>query len=418
VVLGTTRDGPPFDFGLFPLDALRTTLADVQPVEKVISCDGPADRGPGFGATIAMIIGIALPSLLAVGTQPANWLVLDVPVAVLSCALAPLLLTKPEWGALAIAVLAAVSPGASPAATVATLLVAQRRRFAIAVGTGMASVVAHIVREVWRPVGNLPMIWWIILVLAVHAALVSWGALAQARRALLASLRERAERAETDQGRRVAEARVLERTRLAREMHDTLAHRLSLLATYAGALEYRPDSAPERLARAAGVIREGVHQALVELRDVIGVLRDTDGVAGDEAIWPQPMLADLPKLVDESLSAGTLVSLERRVDDVTGLPGIADRTAYRVVQESLTNARKHASGQPVRVLLDGEPGAQLVIDIRNPLPADPTTPPTVPGAGTGLVGLTERVQLAGGKLEHEVTSSGEFLVRASLPWPA
>ena len=367
--------------------------------------------------TLAMITGIAVPTLLAVGTQPASWLVLDVPVGVLSCALVPLLLTRPEWGALAIVALAAVSPGASPAATVATLVVAQRRRFDVAVGIGTASVVAHILRAVWRPVGSLPMIWWVVLVLAVHAALLGWGALAQARHALLGSLRERAERAEADQGRRVAEARVLERTRLAREMHDTLAHQLSLLATYAGALEYRPDSAPERLARAAGVIREGVHQALVELRDVIGVLRDTDGAAEDEAMWPQPMLADLPKLVDESRSAGTLVSLERQVDDVTGLPGIADRTAYRVVQESLTNARKHASGQPVRVLLHGKPGAQLVIDIRNPLPADPTAPPVAPGAGTGLVGLTERVQLAGGKLEHQVTSSGEFLVRASLPWP-
>jgi signal transduction histidine kinase len=106
--------------------------------------------------------------------------------------------------------------------------------------------------------------------IAAYAALLGWGALTQARWALVASLRERARRAEAEQGRRVAEARMLERTRIAREMHDVLAHRLSLVATYAGALEYRPDSPPEQLSRAAGVVRAGVHQAFSELREVIG----------------------------------------------------------------------------------------------------------------------------------------------------
>ena len=140
--------------------------------------------------------------------------------------------------------------------------------------------------------GGLPYGWWLVLLIAAYAALVGWGQLARARRALIASLRERARRAEAEQGRRVAEARTAERTRIAREMHDVLAHRLSLLATYAGALEYRPDAPPEQLARAAGVVRAGVHQALDELREVIGVLREEDHGDGDRrrpaaaAGWP------------------------------------------------------------------------------------------------------------------------------------
>jgi signal transduction histidine kinase len=293
------------------------------------------------------------------------------------------------------------------------LHVAQRRRFPIAVAVGAAGIAAHAARGLWRPMGGITFGWWLLLVAVAYGALAGWGALTQARRALLASLRERARRAEAEQGRRVAEARMLERTRIAREMHDVLAHRLSLLATYAGALEYRPDAPPEKLAQAAGVVRAGVHQALDELREVINVLRDEDGGDDDR---PQPVLTDLPALVAESRDAGGSVQLRDDVEEPAALPAAAGRTAYRVVQEGLTNARKHAAGRPVRVAIEGRPGTRLVIDIRNPLPPDGTAP-LAPGTGTGLVGLTERVNLAGGRLDHEV-AAGEFRLRAWLPWPA
>jgi signal transduction histidine kinase len=274
------------------------------------------------------------------------------------------------------------------------------------------------VRALWRPHGGISFGWWLVLMAAAYAATIGWGALVRAQQALVASLRERARRAEAEQGRRVAEARMLERTRIAREMHDVLAHRLSLLATYAGALEYRPDAPPEQLSQAAGVVRTGVHQALEELRDVIMLLRDDESTEDDApAGRPPPALADLPKLVAESQDAGGDVRLDDRVTDPAQLPAATGRTAYRVVQEGLTNARKHAAGQPVRVLLDGRPGATLVIDIRNPL-AGVGAATTTPGTGIGLVGLTERVQLAGGRLDHEVTAGHEFRLHASLPWPA
>ena len=202
---------------------------------------------------------------------------------------------------------------------------------------------------------------------------------------------------------------------MAREMHDVLAHRLSLLATYAGALEYRPDSSPEKLAKAAGVIRAGVHQALDELREVINVLRDEDVYESR----PQPTFGDLRALVDESREAGTTIAYDDQVADPTSLPPATGRTAYRVVQEGLTNARKHAAGSPVKVIVTGHPGTGLRIELTNAASNGGSNgTPLVPGSGTGLVGLTERVQLAGGTLDHGREPGGAFRLEASLPWPS
>lgn len=211
----------------------------------------------------------------------------------------------------------------------------------------------------------------------------------------------------------MAAARAHERTLIAREMHDVLAHRLSLVAASAGALEYRPDASPEQLAMVAGVVRAGVHQALEELREVIGVLR-ADG-AEPATDRPQPALTDLPALFVEARAAGTDLQLDDRVTEPSGAPDGTGRAAYRIVQEGLTNARKHAPGRPVRVLLDGGPRDGLLIDIRNALPDRPPDAP--PGSGSGLVGLAERAQLVGGRLAHEVTPAGEFRLHAALPWP-
>ncbi|MEU4828765.1 histidine kinase [Actinomadura sp. NPDC023710] len=340
-------------------------------------------------------------------------LALDIAVALVSWLLSPLLLWRPVGVALALTVLAALSPTATPAASMGVLQVAQRRPFRVAALVGAAGIAAHVVQGLWQPNRGISFGWWLLLIALGYGAMVGWGALARARRELLMSLRERARRAEAEQGRRVAEARMAERTRIAREMHDVLAHRLSLLATYAGALEYRPDAPPEKLSHAAGVIRAGVHQALDELREVILLLRAEDT---DEEDRPQPVLDDVPRLVEESRDAGGQVELRDETVGASALPAAAGRTAYRVVQEGLTNARKHAVGRPVRVVLEGRPGGRLVVDIRNPL-AEDGAGPLAPGSGTGLVGLTERVRLAGGRLDHQA-AEGEFRLRAWLPWPA
>jgi signal transduction histidine kinase len=390
-------------------------------------------ESPGLPVTVSVLTGIgALTAATlwgqASGDISSSLLTLDIAVGLASLALLPVLLRWPVPGALALAALAALSPAATPASTYATLHVSLRRRFPVAAAVAGVGVAGLLIQGLWRPISSLSSAWWVVLVLVAEAALVGWGELSRARQALLESLREQARRAESEQASRIAEARAAERAIIAREMHDVLAHRLSLLATYAGALEYRPDAPPEQLARAAGVVRAGVHQALDELREVIGVLRDDDPAA---VARPQPGLSDLKELVEETRDAGTPVDLIDRISRPGELPDALGRTAYRIVQEGLTNARKHAPGRPARLLLDGRPGERLLVELTNPVspaqvgPASPLEAPSPAGpslngsgTGTGLIGLTERVRLAGGEIERGIAPDGEFLLRALLPWPA
>lgn len=259
----------------------------------------------------------------------------------------------------------------------------------------------------------------VIVVAAVVGALVAWGVVVRSRRQLVMSLRERAERAEREQDLLVDQARHAERARIAREMHDALAHRISLLSMHAGALEFRPDASPDDVARAAGVIRASAHEALEDLREVIGVLRHTEaGVDGPRPERPQPTLDDVPALLEESRAAGMRVEGRVDVDGAQGVPRSLGRNAYRVVQEGLTNARKHAGGARTDVAVTGTPGDGLTVEVANVAPVGRGTGPALPGAGTGIVGLAERTTLAGGRLEHGHTADGGFVLRAWMPWEA
>ena len=220
----------------------------------------------------------------------------------------------------------------------------------------------------------------LVFIVIITGAIVAWGMYVRARRQLVLSLRERAERAEAEQQLRVEQAQAHERARIAREMHDVLAHRISLLSMHAGALEFRPDAPPEEIARAAGVVRASAHQALEDLREVIGVLRE-ESLEGDPE-RPQPTLANLPGLLDESRQAGMHVSSECLVEDLTAVPDSVGRNAYRIVQEALTNARKHAHGSTVDVTLDGAAGTGLAVEVRNRLPVG-AAPAPIPAPAPG-----------------------------------
>ena len=344
------------------------------------------------------LIGTLIATSLLATHEP-----IDIAVAAGALAGTAVVLYRPVGAGLVLGLLAALSPVATPAATFAALNAARRRPLRGAVTVAVVGIAGHAVQGWWRPYPGLIYAWWLLLMAAAYAALLGWGTWAQAHQELLRSLRERARRAEAEQGRRVREARLAERTLIAREMHDVLAHRLSLVAMYAGALEYRPDAPPERLTEAAGVIRLGVHQALDELREVITVLRHED-------VGVVQSLPDVPRLVEEAVAAGQTI----RFHDASGapdVPALVGRTAFRVVQEALTNARKHAAGQPVTVELRTDDG-RLVIEVCNPIGEHL---PDLTGSGVGLVGLTERVGLAGGTLDHAVTATGEFRLRAELP---
>jgi signal transduction histidine kinase len=385
----------------------------------------PGRCRPTGGPAIAAIFGSALVGLAIVSFQ-SEWasftrppdvaVAVDIVGGVLSIVLLFAVRRAPVRLALVLSALLTVSAAATPAAGTATLWVAQRRRLPVAIGVAAAGVLGHVIRAFWRPTPDRPFGLWLVVVAASYAALVGWGAQNQARRALVQSLEERARRAEEEQAHRLAEARRGERTKIAREMHDVLAHRLSLLAAYAGALEFRPDAPPEELARASGVIRAGAHEALEELREVIGVLRDDP--TDEERDRPQPTLTDLPRLLAESRAAGTPVRLDDRLADPGTVPDVLGRTVYRVVQEALTNARKHAPGREVTVLLAGEPGRRLLVVVTNPTSGSSATAhqDRVPGSGSGLVGLRERVTLAGGRMDTKA-GRGRFRLWAVLPWP-
>jgi signal transduction histidine kinase len=377
-------------------------------------------------AAMAVLIGATI--IGQVGETGAR-LTLDIAVGAVSVLLVPLLRRWPVQVTVVLSVLATLSPAATPAATMALLVVAERLPLPVTAALAGTGIAAHLIRELWRPVHGLPYVWWAVLTGLAYAACLGWGTLLRAHRELVGSLRQRAEQAEAEQVRRVAEARSAERARIAREMHDVLAHRLSLLATYAGALSYRPDAPPEQLSRAAEVVRSGAHQALAELREVIGLLRDDEMPDLSAGSRPLPGLADLTLLIEESRAAGMRVAVDG-TDDVAlpDVPAALGRTAYRVVQEGLTNARKHAPGEAVSVTLGAEPGTGLRVELANRLRdghrdgdgggdgGGDDGGALVPGAGTGLIGLAERLELAGGHLESRAVD-GEFRLRAWLPWP-
>jgi len=240
---------------------------------------------------------------------------------------------------------------------------------------------------------------------------VAIGAYIGARRDLMVSLRDRAERAESERELRAEQARLGERARIAQEMHDVLAHKVSLIALHAGGLEVNPAVGPEKVESSAGLIRETARQAMEDLREVLGVLR-TDLSQDGADLAPVPRAADLARLVEASRSAGVQVSSDLTLPD--DVPALVGRTVYRVVQEALTNVHKHARGVSTEVLVDGAPGTGVTVRVTNvrPVAADSL----LPGSGAGLVGLRERVTLSGGRLNAGPTQDGGWQVEAWLPY--
>jgi signal transduction histidine kinase len=301
--------------------------------------------------------------------------------------------------------LTSVSELVGGAALVALFTVAVHRPPRVTAVLFVLGLAGSLVFMFVRPEAGEPLVLLLLFVVAVQGAVVGWGMVVRHRRELVLSLRDRAARAEDEAALRAERAQLQAREAIAREMHDVLGHRLSLLSVHAGALEYRPDAPPEDVARAAGVIRESAHQALQDLREVIGVLR------APVQELPQPTFADLPAMVAESVHAGMPVVLR---DTVSGdVPDTLGRTAYRIVQESLTNARKHAAGSAVDVEVSGDQVEGLTVSVVNT-----AGQPLESGGGQGLAGLKERVSLSGGRLTCGPTPEGGWRVAAWLPWPA
>ncbi|MBD8537389.1 two-component sensor histidine kinase [Frigoribacterium sp. CFBP 8751] len=244
-----------------------------------------------------------------------------------------------------------------------------------------------------------------VLINGVSAAVGSWVAL---RRAHDRDARARAAEGVEHQATLTRAAVAAERTRMARELHDVAAHHLTGLVVQAGAAERLVDGDPERAKESLRSVRAQGRETLDALRSIVGILRETgDGPSGTV---PVPGLGDVGDLVDQARASGAVV--DSHVDGtLPSLAPLADVTAYRTVQEALVNARRHAPGATVELRLRAT-AESLVIVVENDLPLSRATSG---GGGFGLVGMRERADLVGGRLDTGVTAEGQWRVRLELP---
>ncbi|MGA8113383.1 MAG: histidine kinase [Actinocatenispora sp.] len=367
--------------------------------------------GPvAVGVVIFTLSVVAVDGFLGV---PSAW---DEPW-VLSCAVAcgvsAALARWRRWPVFLVAAVAGIAALMWPATVVASYYAGTtlRRRPLLGYLCGATGCMAAAV-AVNSAIGGYRAAWWsvpnsTVLLLLIVGLPVTVGLWVAARRQLLAQWRYRAERLEREQAARAEQARATERARIAREMHDVVAHRVALMVLHAGALEVNaPDG---RTAEGAELIRSTGREALANLREVLGILRSP--VTGDDAAHPQPVLADLDALLSASRAVGLPVTL--RVEGEPALmPDMVQRTAYRVVQEALTNVHKHAGPVATEVLLRQLPD-RLVLRVANQPAGAPVD--RFDGSGLGLLGLRERVELLGGSWSAGPEPSGGFVVRAELP---
>ncbi|MFD7665847.1 sensor histidine kinase [Streptomyces sp. NPDC059788] len=348
------------------------------------------------------------------GISPQESLALSAVAAVVSSA-AVLLLPRRRWPVIAIGLAGWILLSVWMTLGVGSYVVARnaRRQLHLAwyvVGastvvilpmtTGAAIGVPGMAREdLLSSLGSVVLFVWLPAVLGL------WS---RARRDVIEGLQERAAQLEREQAARAEQARIQERARIARDMHDVVAHRVSLMVLHAGALEV--NAKDDGTAAAAELIRTTGREALGQLRDVIGVLK-SDGDGDEPTLGPQPTLVDLDRLLDQSRAAGITV---RRYDEGTPiqLPTLLEHAAYRVVQEALTNVHKHAGTAHTDVAVYYR-DADLEITVSNTAPAGPVE--ALPGSGMGLVGLRERVELLDGVFVAEPRHDGGFTVSARFP---
>ncbi len=248
-----------------------------------------------------------------------------------------------------------------------------------------------------------------VIGLSLVLVFVAWyvGRRIKGRREYLALLEERAEYLERERAAAAQRAADEERTRIARELHDVVAHRVSMITVQAGAAQTVAGSDPERAVRAMAAVEEEAREALRELRQVLGVLRGDDQ---PEGLAPMHGLAEIPELVEEMRRAGVDASLSNDRDP-GDLPAGVDLASYRIVQEALTNVLKHAGPDPeaeVRLSTDNQ---MLIIEVTD----RGAGVSTLAGSGQGLVGMRERVALLGGNFDAGPRLGGGFRIIARLP---
>ncbi|MFJ7168089.1 sensor histidine kinase [Streptomyces globosus] len=320
--------------------------------------------------------------------------------------------------------------------TLAACEVPRRITATLSVMSFVATFVVTYVRTVGEEEAGRTLVVGLSLFMAVALTVppVLLGMYVGARRRLMESLQERADSLErelsllADRAEERAEwARTEERTRIAREMHDVVAHRVSLMVVHAAAVQAVAVKDPVKAARNAALVGDMGRQALTELREMLGVLRTprperpervveqvpAPAVAVSPGGEEGPGLAGLEALVGQSRAAGMAVELDVR--GAAGVyPAVVEQTAYRVVQEALTNCHKHAPGARVVVRLAHREG-EVAMQVENGPGAAGAALPGLPSGGNGLVGMRERVVGLGGVFVAGATDAGGFRVSAVLP---
>ena len=243
----------------------------------------------------------------------------------------------------------------------------------------------------------------------IFATAMAAGALSRARRSSLHAAQSRAERAEAELDQESARAAAAERTRIARELHDVVAHHVSLMAVQAEAAASLLPAQPARARQSVDIIGETARQALTELRRLLGVLR---GPAERSATSPAASLTDLGAVLATVREAGLPVEYEITGTPAALAPGI-ELTAFRIVQEALTNTLRHADAVRAQVTVAYEPG-YVTLSVADSGPRRPE-PPASSGSGFGLAGIAERVASCGGSLTVGPTSAAGFALSARLP---
>jgi signal transduction histidine kinase len=284
-----------------------------------------------------------------------------------------------------------------------------RRRALLA--AGLAAVALSV--AVWlQPERVATSSTWVASLLAVAVAWL-WGENLRNRRARWAAMEERARRLEAEREERDRQAVTAERLRIARELHDVVAHSMSVIAVQSGVANHVIDSRPAQARQALATIEATSRSALVELRRLLGVLRQGDAPVA--SLEPNPGMAELGRLADQIRSAG--VEVELKVEGEPGdLPPGVDLSAFRIAQEGLTNVLKHGGGV-ARVLVRYSPGA-VAVEIADDGRAGVAEEAPAEGTGHGLIGMRERVAVFGGELTAGPVPDGGYRMAARLPYAA
>ncbi|WP_369366570.1 sensor histidine kinase [Streptomyces sp. CG4] len=417
----------PWWWGRWRSAVLDGSLALVSAVE--CGAEGvPFARDAGIPVSVGIVFGLIAGSVLLVRRK---W-----PIAVVLVAIA---ITPAQMGFLL---------GVVGLYTLASFELPRRIIGALAgmslVGTAVVTFV-RVRQDMAR--GDLTLGDWFVPFAAVTTALgltappVLLGLYVGARRRLMESLRERADSLERElqllaerAEERAEWARNEERTRIAREMHDVVAHRVSLMVVHSAALQAVARKDPEKAVRNAALVGDMGRQALTELREMLGVLRAGEDLVRRAAGVPLaavreaaeaaasravaedgPCLSELDELIGQSAAAGMVVDLSVE-GEVRSYAAQIEQTAYRVVQEALTNVHKHAAGAKTHVRL-AHRVSEIAMQVENEPPPEPgsASAARLPSGGNGLVGMRERVVALGGVFVSGPTDAGGFRVSAVIP---